>query len=487
MKVCFLVTEYIFFKEFWWKVAQQAAKDGDECIFLVDGKIAEYGRKRDLETQNMKFFSKVDWCIENYNPDKNDFGALSWKEFFPDFARYKIGSFNYKNSVGAVLQIHQFMDFVFEKEKPDLIISGCPSNLFEQITRYFADKNNVPWLALSESILGESRIDVHNLEHTNSLLAPTFENLKESDITKDEKKLAEAFFEKFLSHKKRPDYMRDQDMYLSYFNLLRGYVARIVRVKERLKVFYKYIRNRKKFRKYDYRSELVLSRFLGVFIEDAKRQLRTILQKKFFDKYDYKKDKFFLYPLHFQPEYTTSVLATYYTDQASTVRNIAFALPFGYRLYVKEHPSSVGTRPDWFYERIKEVPNIVLVPANESVEELIKNSSGLVVLSGTMGMEAALAGKPVYILGKVFYMYHPLCKKIGNFDELKESTINDLSNKQDIGDLKDINLRFAVSYIRNTVLGSIISGARAKDTNDYSSIYGNFKKILNNIKNYENS
>ncbi len=88
MKLCFLISEFIFFKEFWWKLAQQVAREGDECIFLIDGKIAEY-RKKEHFSKGMKFFSKVDWCVEYYDQNKKNFGNLSWKEFFPDFVRYK--------------------------------------------------------------------------------------------------------------------------------------------------------------------------------------------------------------------------------------------------------------------------------------------------------------------------------------------------------------------------------------------------------------
>lgn len=478
MKCCFLINEFIFFKEFWWKLAQQVAKEGDECIFLIDGKIAEYGMKGPFP-EGMKFFSKVDWCVKHYDPNKNDFGGLSWKEFFPDFVRHEPSTFNYENAVETTSQLHQFIDSVFKNEKPDVVVAGNQADLFEQITYYFSKKHKVPWLGLMESILGDGKIDVFDLEYTNSQFKPTFDRLQESDILADEIEFSRNFIENFISHKKAPSYMRDQVFYSSHLKLFHRYLQRLTRLNKRKDIFFKYLRNRKRFKKYDYRSDIVFRQFFKTPLKDIKRQFRIFLQKRLYCFYnDNSKDSFFLYPLHFQPEFTTSVLATYYADQAATVRNIAFALPFSYKLYVKEHPSSPGTRPYEFYKKIKQIPNVVLISANEKVEKLITKSVGVITLVGTVGLEAALAGKPVYTLGNVFYMYHPLCRKIENFDDLKKNLYDDVTYKSGAIDLENINLRFITSYLRNTIAGGIVNGASDSDTNNYEAIYQDLKNML---------
>lgn len=481
MKFCFLISEFIFFKEFWWKLAQQAAKEGNQCIFLVDGKIAEYGIKEEFKKQNMEFFSKVDWCVKNYNPEKKDFRGLSWKEFFPDFTRHTQYKFDHKNSVEMVSQLYQFLDFIFETQKPDIVVSGCPSILFEQIARHFADKNNVSWLALAESVLSEGRLDVHDLEYTSSLFKSSFDELKAEEIKKDDLDFSKDYIERFLSHKQLPSYMRDQLNYRSKAKLFLVYLERLKRLNERRKIFFKYIINRNKFKKYDHRSDIVFGSFFRVPWDDFIRQLRMYFQKRFFCSYDLN-EKFFLYPLHFQPEYTTSVLATYYTDQATTVNNIAFALPFPYKLYVKEHPSSPGTRENLFYEEIKKLPNVVLIDSRAKIQDLVRRSAGVITLSSTVGMEAAFLGKPVYVLGRVFYMHHPFCRAIKGFDHLKSSIEQDLNQKLDAGGLENINLRFVASYYANTIEGSIISAVSQNDKNDYLKIYKELLEIFKKIK-----
>jgi len=64
-------------------------------------------------------------------------------------------------------------------------------------------------------------------------------------------------------------------------------------------------------------------------------------------------EQFLLYPMHFHPESSTSILAGTYLDEYEVIRNIAFSLPEGVRLYVKDHISAWGYPALDFYRRIK--------------------------------------------------------------------------------------------------------------------------------------
>ena len=55
--------------------------------------------------------------------------------------------------------------------------------------------------------------------------------------------------------------------------------------------------------------------------------------------------KIYLFPLQLKPESSTSVLARYYCDDLSVIKNIAFNIPFGCKLYVKEHFVNYGKYP----------------------------------------------------------------------------------------------------------------------------------------------
>ena len=123
-----------------------------------------------------------------------------------------------------------------------------------------------------------------------------------------------------------------------------------------------------------------------------------------------------------------------------------------------------------------------MIPPEVNMQTLIKNSTGLVVLTGTAGLEAALSGKPVYVLGDVFYAYHPWCREIKGFDQLKNTIEKDLIEKPDISALQDSNSRFMASYINNTIAGNTNTAVTKDDPNDYKAMYGNLLKLLTKIK-----
>lgn len=124
-------------------------------------------------------------------------------------------------------------------------------------------------------------------------------------------------------------------------------------------------------------------------------------------------EKFVLYPLHFQPEATTLVLAPYYLNQVALIEDLAKSLPAGHRLYVKEHVVSRGRWPISFYESIRRVPGVRLISPNEDSMALLQRAAAVAVITGTMGWEALLLDKPAITFGRVFYNRHPMIVRAG--------------------------------------------------------------------------
>lgn len=474
MKWLFLVNNASYLSEFFGKLSDEIIKQGDDCIVVFNSKIAEYGKKKFFNNK-VRFISKIDWCIKNYDSSKKDFGELSWKNLFSGFDRFKSLNFNYKNSLKIMSHLFQLFEFIFTKEKPDIIISEPPAGPFHSVAYYFCEKNKIPYVGLSGSRF-DDKIDVYDSEFDFSEYKKTFKEIEDADLSEKEKEFAKDFVEKFVSHKHIPSYVGMAKIRMSQFEILKHYFSRITEEAPLLK----YLVRRRIFKSFDYESEARVKRTLLAFFRMEKRQLKIFLQRKVFSKDLNIKDSadFFFFPLHYQPEASTSVWATYYSDQLSTIRNIAFALPLPYKLFVKEHPASVGLRTNSFYKELKKIPNVVLVSPSENIEDIINRSSGVITLTSTAGIEAAFSGKPVYVLGNVFYSYHPLCRKVENFDELRIKIKEDLVDKPDTKDLNNINYRFIVSLFRNTIEGDIVQASREKDNNNYKLIYEKLVKIF---------
>src|SRR3989344_1462929 len=477
MKWCFLLNQVDYLIEFLNKLSLETLNQGDECIVIANSKISEFTKKRFFTDKRKKIISKVDWLEKNYKKGPNKYlENLSWKEFFPTYDRKsttKSFTFNYDNSIEIVSQLYQFIDFVFKTEKPKYIVSSLPSNIFSEIIYYFCEKNNISYLGFIGSRI-KGQIDIFDLKYTCSRYKKSFEKIRYNDLSNKEHEFAKNFVLDFITHKKIPSYEKKPSAYKPITSLKRY----IKREKEILKYILKYYSIRKCVKQFDYESEAVFKHHLIYIWYAIKRYFRILTFKNIFDKVN-DKDKFFLFPLHIQPEASTSVLATYFSDQINSAKNAAFSLPFGYKLYVREHPSSIGYNTKSFYKKLKQIPNIVLISTKENMEDLIKKSQGVVTLTSTVGMETALIGKHSYILGNVFYTYHPLCQKINSFEELKEKIREQINNKNKISkeELEKINSRFIISYFNNTVVGDINAAHIENDTNNYNTIY-NFCKTF---------
>ena len=480
MKWCILLTNAPNLSEFLGNLSYQVIESGDECIVVANSKIAQYDKKKYFP-KDVKIFSKIDWCIKNYKKEYKEFNNLSWKIFFPTFVRkshFKFFKFNYINSVEIISQIYQFINYILQREKPDLLINESPANIFTEIAYHLCKKYDIPYLGLIDSRI-EGRVDIYNLEHTCSKYEESFNKLSFQSISSSEKKFAKDFIKNFISHKQLPSGTNNPLLYFHKINLIKYYSKRVTQVYQpRLY----YLKNRKIFKYFDYESEATLKSSFQAPLNALQRKFRSFYQRKIVESIN-NNDNFFLFPLHFQPEASTSALATYFYDQVNTVKNIAFSLPFPYKLYVKEHPIAIGTRSGYFYKELKKIPNVVLVSPYENVENLIKKSHGVITLTSTIGMETALLGKPVYVLGNVFYSYHPLCRKIDNFDMLRERIKQDLKKKPNLINLEEVNNKFIISYYKNTISGNTFIATSNNDTNNYREIYKNIKKMFIENKN----
>jgi hypothetical protein len=124
-------------------------------------------------------------------------------------------------------------------------------------------------------------------------------------------------------------------------------------------------------------------------------------------------EPYVLYPLHYQPEATTLVLAPYYLNQVALIEDIAKSLPAGYRLYVKEHIVSRGRWPLDFYAAIRRVPGVRLLAPTADTWSLVRGAAAIAVITGTMGWEGVLLDKPVVTFGRVFFNRYPLVHRAG--------------------------------------------------------------------------
>lgn len=190
-------------------------------------------------------------------------------------------------------------------------------------------------------------------------------------------------------------------------------------------------------------------------------------------------EKFVLFPLHFQPEISTSWYGKWYDDQLNIISNIVRSLPVSYKLYVKEHHFGYGNRNPKFYREIKKYVNVRLISPHVNNLELIEKASLVTTITGTTGWEAIMFQKPVIVFGDVYYDIFNCVKKIRNIRELSEVVSEIIDKKIKSNEV----ITCITSVVRSTYPGLFILPA---DCNNYSLKDENIKKLVKGITTHIN-
>lgn len=116
--------------------------------------------------------------------------------------------------------------------------------------------------------------------------------------------------------------------------------------------------------------------------------------------------------LSYQPEATTSPQGKAYVHLRLMVEMLAKAIPEGWVLYVKEHPAQFD--PSWsfrtqtarnkeFYDDLAAIPGVKLVSTKTSTYDLIDHAVAVAAVTGTVGWQAVVRGKPALVFGFPWY------------------------------------------------------------------------------------
>lgn len=168
--------------------------------------------------------------------------------------------------------------------------------------------------------------------------------------------------------------------------------------------------------------------------------------------------KYFVFTLQYEPENSTTIRAYPFSNQICVIESLAKALPLGVYLVVKEHRGNQGYRKTRDYRDIWYLPNVKLVSPEYHVNELVRNSLGVITLTSRMGWEALVLGKNVIGLGTTFYSMLDEVKKPQSWADLRELLKQSTKTGSKAGfDISQSRLEaFAAAYISLTRKGKYI-------------------------------
>ena len=195
-----------------------------------------------------------------------------------------------------------------------------------------------------------------------------------------------------------------------------------------------------------------------------------------------------IYFLPYQPEESSSPRAGIFVEQLLAVRSVADCLPNGWILRVREHPDQYGRRRPrarGFLQEISRIPNVSIVPFDETVSESFSDVRAAVGVSGTSCVEAWLRKIPVLIFGDMF-----LKKAPGAFFIKTQSDIRTALAQIQIGyEFKQIEVDDFISWTSsNSYVGALqridsnISDLREKTIKNLEGIFKSWFHLTSNKK-----
>lgn len=136
-------------------------------------------------------------------------------------------------------------------------------------------------------------------------------------------------------------------------------------------------------------------------------------------------EKCLYFPLHYQPECTSSPLGGHYVEQDLLVKLIASVMQDDHCILVKDHPRpSLKLRYRQFFKDLKRQKNVFLVDVSENPKPLLERADAVIGLTGTSLWEALCMGKPVFMAGSIIFENAPNVAKIDDTKSVEKAFKN---------------------------------------------------------------
>lgn len=381
----------------WEKVAHNLKAQGvlDEALALVVGR----NFKDHLDQSKINPFvrqwllqDEVYGIISDAPPDLDRLRALEREYANPTLWRYQWAdrswtrdSFN--ESCNRLIKTFDFYESLYSREQPDLILASGYGSMPQLVGHFVARRMGIPMLYPTHTRMGDRYVPGYDaLESLEFEIQAEHENANVPQSIEIE---IEEFLTAFRNRPERPSYESVNDR---MHGVDWGHFFRFFRYAYRYWITGVYAKDHSK-----------PNPIKKIWLEaKPKVQRRLLKNSNMWEKYD-PDINYVYFPLHLQPEASTMALAPFYLDQLNIIENLAKSLPIGYRVIVKEHPQMLGRRPREYYEHLKNISNVLLIPPFSDNFTVIRNAKLIFTISGTAGMEGVILGKPVVTLGSVIY------------------------------------------------------------------------------------
>lgn len=439
----------IYWTKFAFELSNKLKAKGYNVVIVLESRVGEYqANYKRIKYKGIKTYYLTDFANTYKSSDSMYANA---NNVMCDYLRVMKHGLNRKlleTNWGFVSNcVNEFASHVFDAENIDLIISDRVSTALSYSFCEQAMRRSRPYWGITGSCLPGRYITTSTIYSEAEIVENNYKNIIGGNlpITSTEKLWGESYLNKL--EKQVPDYMfakRLNSLSLAKF-------INVVYLKIIIGTLIYSIRERE-----DKKNILIKAAPFSIIVNSVWKNTKRLIKSKLIRKYFInnqqkvgKPHKYFIYPVHYEPEATTVVSSSFYSNQLEIITNLAFSMPKDTILYVKEHVSNLGYPDIEFYRRVKSLPNVQLVWHDVNLKSLIPQSLGVITLTGTAGFEALLMGKPTYYFGNTFYTFHPNAIRLDNWNDCKRKLAMGYENK------KHDKLAFLIAFKRYTQEGKL--------------------------------
>lgn len=381
-------------------ITYQSTEDAWKCIF-----------PKEIEEKTPYYYVDIDFLREIAS---NELQAINMMNRL-DFSSY---DFNYLERERHFIKLMKSWLAVIDVYKPDMVISAVfPHRVYDYVLYLLCKKMSIPFLMFQYSMTSGRIYCLDDFTSMYNMLSKDYDKFMLKDITwgdiPSEIRLARERVTKDNYIKAEPQYMKNNKDLDKKFSSTYGKVKRYIQRRHdkgdklRWKNYNSCFKNKGVLFEENYQT------LLGYFLafNKAKRQKKELagIYSSLTTKCSLA-EKYIYFPLHYQPENTTSPAGDIYANQTLCIENVLKHTPESVYIYIKEHPAQFmsqflgqTSRIKEFYLDLVKNKRIRLVPLGEDPYMLMKNSIAVMTVTGTVGWEAICNKKPVIIFGSVWY------------------------------------------------------------------------------------
>lgn len=295
-----------------------------------------------------------------------------------------LAALTYEEALGYATLLTRRFRSVFTEIRPTAIIGGF-DGLHGSLALAVARQVAVPWFALNFSTIPPGQVSCcDNLSPASTVV---FEPQREHTL----RDRADALLDEFERGRTRaPAYLPPKLLQPAVLlGHLPGQLRSILQVVKR--------RRSARYRRYtDYRNSYSVG---GLFREALRlrRNLWRLRRERLIERPP--DEPFAFFGLHMQPESSIDVFAHFFSNQVRVAEVISRSLPPTHSLLVKLHKSDAPNYSTAYLARLRRFPGVQVVAPDADSVAFIRKADLVYAIQGTIGLEAALLGKPVILFG----------------------------------------------------------------------------------------